>query len=313
LSGAVRHSFGVRTKGSLTVFAAIIICFALSACSGPLSTLDPAGPAALAASRLWWGIFIGATVVLAAVVALWLFAIQRDPRSGTPAQPTGAEQTTGEQPATGEDTRLIQRQHQAWIIGGGIVLPVAAIAVLLMFSIPTGSLMSNMALEEYQAQSAEPVLRIDVIGHQWWWQVTYLNTGSNTASNPGPASGAQADIRLRDEIHIPVGVPVRLFLSSADVIHSFWVPRLGGKLDMIPGRTNELRLQADEPGVYPGVCAEFCGLLHAQMKFTVHAHTPEDFAAWVRSQQTAPDANGADGADGNVAQDQDSAQEAEND
>ena len=108
-------------------------------------------------------------------------------------------------------------------------------------------------------------LRINVTGHQWWWQVHYPDSG----------------IQLRDELHIPVGVPVDLHLTSADVVHSFWVPRLGGKLDMIPGRTNVLRLQADRADTYRGMCAEFCGLEHAHMRFTVTAHDPGEFKTWL--------------------------------
>lgn len=108
-------------------------------------------------------------------------------------------------------------------------------------------------------------LRIDVTGHQWWWEVRYPDS----------------NISLKNELHIPAGMPIDIHLSTADVIHGFWVPRLGGKLDAIPGRVNVLRLQADEPGVYLGQCSEFCGLHHAVMKFTVKAHTPDDFARWL--------------------------------
>lgn len=152
-----------------------------------------------------------------------------------------------------------QRIRQRWIIGGGLLLPGVAIIALLAVGIPIGHNMLPLPLAEGK------VLRIDVTGHQWWWQVSYPDSG----------------IQLRDELHIPVGVPVDLHLTSADVVHSFWVPRLAGKLDMIPGRTNVLRLQADAADTYRGMCAEFCGLNHAHMKFTVTAHDPDDFAAWL--------------------------------
>jgi cytochrome c oxidase subunit 2 len=108
---------------------------------------------------------------------------------------------------------------------------------------------------------------IEVTGHQWWWEVRYPDTG----------------ITLRNELHIPVGQPVDIHLTTADVIHAFWVPRLGGKLDAIPGRTNVLRLQADRPGSYRGQCAEFCGMNHAHMQFTVEAHPPEAFDQWLET------------------------------
>lgn len=157
-----------------------------------------------------------------------------------------------------EDEQQLRRVRGRWIIGGGLILPGGAIVLLLAVGIPIGHNMLPLPAAGGKA------LRIDVTGHQWWWQVSY------------PESG----IQLRDELHIPVGVPVDLHLTSADVVHSFWVPRLAGKLDMIPGRTNVLRLQADTADTYRGMCAEFCGLNHAHMKFTVTAHDPEDFSAW---------------------------------
>src|SRR3546814_15122643 len=92
-------------------------------------------------------------------------------------------------------------------------------------------------------------------------------------------------LRDANELHIPVGKPVLLELEAANVIHSFWVPRLGGKMDMIPGRTNRLLIQADAPGIYKGQCAEYCGGPHALMGFVVVAHTPQDFARWKDSRQ----------------------------
>lgn len=152
-----------------------------------------------------------------------------------------------------------QRIQNRWVIGGGLILPITAITLLLAFGIPIGHRMLPLPLAE-----GEP-LRIDVTARQWQWEVSYPDTG----------------VRLRDELHIPAGAAVDLHLTSEDVIHSFWVPRLGGKLDMFPGRTNVLRLQADEPGLYYGQCAEFCGTGHAHMKFTVRAHAPDEFDAWL--------------------------------
>ncbi len=163
-----------------------------------------------------------------------------------------------------DDEQQLRRQRQRWIIGGGLLLPGAAIVVLLAVGIPIGHKLLPLPTDEGEA------LRIDVTGHQWWWQVHYPDS----------------DIQLRDELHIPVGVPVDLHLTSADVVHSFWVPRLGGKLDMIPGRTNVLRLRADSADTYRGMCAEFCGLNHAHMKFTVTAHDAGEFEAWLQKATT---------------------------
>lgn len=112
---------------------------------------------------------------------------------------------------------------------------------------------------------------VNVIGHQWWWEVEYPALGVKTAN----------------EIAIPTGTAVVFHLSSADVIHSFWVPRLAGKMDLIPGRVNEMWLQADRPGVYWGQCAELCGVSHANMRFRVVAMAPDDFDRWVEEQSAA--------------------------
>ena len=211
----------------------------LAACSGPYSALDPASQSAQAVALLWWCMFAFAALVLLCVLSFWLYAIRRQ------AEP-GSEQE-------------IQRVQRRWIIGGGLILPIASITVLLSFGIPIGQRMLPIPPETGEA------LVIEVTGHQWWWEVRYPDTG----------------ITLRDELHIPVGQPVDIHLTTADVIHAFWVPRLGGKLDAIPGRTNVLRLQADQPGTYRGQCAEFCGVDHAHMRFTLEAHPPEAFEQWL--------------------------------
>jgi cytochrome c oxidase subunit 2 len=206
----------------------------LAGCSGPFSILDPAGPSAQAVAQLWWLMFSAFGLVFAIVVALWLYAVRRGPEPDD------------------------QRRNNAWIIGGGVLLPLVAITVLLAFGIPAGHRMLPVP-------TPENVLRIDVTGHQWWWEMRY----------------PERNIRLRNELHIPVGTPVDIHLTTADVIHAFWVPRLGGKLDAIPGRTTILRLQAEQPGIYRGQCAEFCGLHHARMQFTVTAHEPAAFQQWL--------------------------------
>lgn len=117
-------------------------------------------------------------------------------------------------------------------------------------------------------------MTVQVSGHQWWWEVRYPQQGFATAN----------------EIHIPVGQPIRLELTSADVVHNFWVPELHGKIDMTPGKVNTLWLQADQAGVYRGKCAEYCGTQHAKMELIVVADPPEQFGAWLaRQQQPAPE------------------------
>ena len=123
---------------------------------------------------------------------------------------------------------------------------------------------------------ADGALTVNIVGHQWWWEVVY------------PSTDPSQIVTTANEIHVPVGQPVTLKLTSADVIHSFWVPSLMGKADLIPGRSNDLTFTAEKPGVYNGNCAEFCGMQHAHMGLRVVAQNKADFSAWRAGQlQTA--------------------------
>ncbi len=147
------------------------------------------------------------------------------------------------------------------IVGGGIVFPVVTLSALLVYGLTlTSGLVS--------ARDADPV-RIHVNGEQWWWRVHYLSPRRFASAN---------------EVVIPVGRPAMIELTSDNVIHSFWVPELAGKLDMIPGKVNRLRLLAERPGVYYGACAEYCGGPHALMQFRVIALAPPDYARWATVQ-----------------------------
>lgn len=150
---------------------------------------------------------------------------------------------------------------------GGLAFPVVVLSALLIYGLGLTARLSEAP--------APGEMRVRITGEMWWWRVAYLD-------------GAGREVMQdANEVHIPVGRPVVFELDAADVIHSFWVPRLGGKRDMIPGRRNVLRLQADEPGVYAGQCAEYCGGPHALMGFVVVAHTPQSFEAW-RASRAAP-------------------------
>lgn len=161
------------------------------------------------------------------------------------------------------------------IVIGGIVFPVVVLTLLLGYGLQT------MRAGQASPGEEEP-LRITVVGEQWWWRVIY--------SDP---DGAQFE--SANEVRIPTGRRVEVSLVSADVIHSFWVPNLAGKVDMIPGRTNTLTLAADRPGVSRGQCAEYCGGPHALMAFNVVAMAPEEFAAWL-AREAGPATPGAAGA-----------------
>jgi cytochrome c oxidase subunit 2 len=152
-----------------------------------------------------------------------------------------------------------RRLEIAWTIAPALLL--AGIAV------PTVAEIFSLA-----TRPAGNVLDITVTGHQWWWEINYPRERVITAN----------------EIHIPVGRPVDVAITSKDVIHSFWVPKLAGKQDLEPGRTNHMTIEAEQPGVYLGQCAEYCGVSHANMRFRVIAQTPADFLAWVQAQRAKP-------------------------
>ena len=154
------------------------------------------------------------------------------------------------------------------------VMAASGLTVVILFALLFASVATGRAVASLGAAEA---LVIDVTGNQWWWDVTY--------ENPTPSLRA----KTANELHIPVGRQIRIQLKSNDVIHSFWVPNLHGKMDLIPGRQNVIWLQADRPGVFRGQCAEFCGLQHAKMAFTVVAESSDDFERWLAAQrQPAP-------------------------
>jgi cytochrome c oxidase subunit 2 len=152
------------------------------------------------------------------------------------------------------------KSAMAFVLVGGGLIPLLLLIVVFSFSI------RGLAAQQI---GSEDHLNINVAGHQWWWEVSYPDAGVTTAN----------------EIHIPVGREVVFHLTGDDVIHSFWVPQLAGKTDLIPGQTNELKLKATSAGRYLGQCAEFCGLQHANMHFYVVADNPGDFTAWLKGQQ----------------------------
>lgn len=165
--------------------------------------------------------------------------------------------------STAEATRSTNR----WVLGGGLILPFISITVLLATGIPAGQHILTLP------NASTAPLRVDVHAHQWWWEFHYPDTGITTA----------------DELTLPVNTPVDIRVHSDNVIHSFWVPRLGGKIDVVPGRVNRIRLQATEPGPLRGQCAEFCGTGHAHMVFQVKVLSENDFALWQQHQlETLP-------------------------
>ncbi|WP_413044505.1 cytochrome c oxidase subunit II [Pseudomonas sp. YJ42] len=173
------------------------------------------------------------------------------------------------------------RLNRRWVIGGGIVLPSLSIIVLLIVGIPTGRSMLPLPVE------GEQPLKVRVTGHQWWWEVHYPDSGVTTAN----------------QLIIPAGRLIDVQVTSADVIHSFWIPRLGGKMDMLPGRTNVIRIEAGHAGIFHGQCSEFCGLQHTHMKLHVEAQQAADFETWIAARKNLTFEQRAPGAAGQVFND----------
>jgi cytochrome c oxidase subunit 2 len=155
----------------------------------------------------------------------------------------------------------------AWIVGGGLVFPVVVLSALLGWS--------TLRSAQFARATPADALVVSVTGRMWWWEIRYRD----------PASGAE--IVTANELHLPLGRSVHLGLSTGDVIHSFWVPQLGGKVDMLPGRVNRLLITATAPGTYRGQCAEYCGEQHARMALHVVAQPAAEFEAWLAGQARA--------------------------
>jgi cytochrome c oxidase subunit 2 len=146
------------------------------------------------------------------------------------------------------------------------------------------SVLTGRALGSLQSPGA---LQVRITGYQWWWSIEYLNADPSL------------QVTTANELHLPVGRPVEIRLQATDVIHSFWVPNLHGKTDLIPGRENTVFLQADAPGIFRGQCAEYCGVQHAHMAFTVVAEGSNQFESWLAAQRNpAPDPGSAEAARG---------------
>jgi cytochrome c oxidase subunit 2 len=154
----------------------------------------------------------------------------------------------------------LQKPLDRWIIGGGVVLPVVLLIVVFGATV--------QAMRALPFEPSEDALVVEITGFQWRYEVSYPDQG----------------VRTVDELHLPVGREVALHLTSEDVIHSFWVPELGGKLDMLPDGTNVLVLQADRPGEWGARCAEFCGQEHTSMVMRVVAEPQEEFESWLAEQ-----------------------------
>jgi len=247
------HHRGAALRRRMAAAAWVCALVLLAGCGGPFpqSAVNPASDLATDLQKLFEGILWWAIGVFVLVEGALLVAIFRF-RSGK-----------------GEDEERAEPRH----LHGNTMLELAwtlAPALVLVFiAVPTMT-----TIWKVDRPTEDPnALIVEVTGHQWWWEFRYPESGVVTAN----------------ELHIPVGRTVDFRLQSADVIHSFWFPRLAGKRDVIPGRENHLWFAADSVGRFTGQCAEFCGLSHALMKMEVVVSTPEDFQAWLEVQaQPAP-------------------------
>lgn len=230
-----------RRRPRLVALAALAVLAAgLAGCGGKQSILAPRSQQTHVISQIWWWMLGASVVVFAGAVGLLLLAYARRGSEGLP--------WFGKR----------ERVAGGMVIAFGIAIPL--VVLLALFGA------TDIYAVRYSAAPAAGSTRmtVEVIGRQWWWEARY------------PASGAVT----ANEIHIPTETRVRVVATSADVIHSLWVPRLARKIDMIPGRENEILFDTPDAGTYVGQCSEFCGLQHAHMRLTVVAEPRPSFEAW---------------------------------
>lgn len=223
----------------------------LTGCGTPESMLAPGGPASQDLARLNWFVLILFSTVAVAMFVLILLILTR---------PRGSFH---------EHAPVDVGGGQGWIVTGGFAIPAIILAVVFITGLTA---MSRFPMHDGMSMTSA---QIKLTGHQWWWQVQYVS---------GPLD---QQVTTANEIHIPLGQAIDIDLASVDVIHSFWVPSLHGKVDLIPGQVNRIRIEADHVGNFQGQCAEYCGAQHANMKLLVVAQPPDQYRQWLASQRAA--------------------------
>ncbi len=244
---ARQKTFG-KLSGALNVTFLL-----LTSCAGhQQSVVDPAGPQSGRVDTLWWSFFwlLGAIFVI--VMVLTVMTLARRHR-GFGQEPLETIHKASEE----TESRLRQ------VVTGATITTIVILFVLIIASVGIGKANSEL-------QNKKNPLTIQVTGNQWWWQIQYLNRDPTQI------------LTTANEMHIPVGRPIQIRGISNDVIHSFWVPNLNGKRDLIPSHVTTEWIEADRPGVYRGQCAEFCGLQHAHMAIWVIAEPEDKFDAWMK-------------------------------
>jgi cytochrome c oxidase subunit 2 len=210
------------------------------------SAFSPAGPQAAHIGAMWWYMLTVAAVVWVLVIVMLAFALRRSRTRNRVMRDEATEST----------------MKRAVIVAASAT--VLILIGTLVYDVSTGAAMASLPRKK--------ALRIEVTGHQWWWEVTY--------DDSIPAN----QVTTANEIHVPVGEPIQIIGQSRDVIHSLWAPNLFGKKDLIPGHVTATWFQADKPGIYRGQCAEFCGHQHAKMIITIVAEPRPQFENWYRAQ-----------------------------
>jgi cytochrome c oxidase subunit 2 len=273
-----------RFLSRVGIFAALVLALFMAGCSKAeltvrQSTMDPKGPVAQVQFDVFMATVWLVVILFGLVGGLLVYAvIKYRARPGDELKPAIVED--------GHGNPLIEIGLITASIGALVIIAVPTLSAIWYTddvpaeSVPTSKLSVwyprvQDGVEHYPATVAEQVLEVDVIGKQWWFRFEYPQLGlTNDAKHSVP-----------NELVIPKGKAVRINLRSEDVIHSFWVPKIAGKVDLMPGRKNHMWIQADQTGHYYGQCAEFCGDSHAYMLFRVEVLEPEDFAKWVQKQK----------------------------
>jgi cytochrome c oxidase subunit II len=229
----------------------------LSGCRYADSTFNTHGPAAHSIANLAWFMTI---LFLIIIIVMWaLLAVAFYKRRGTLAEHEPIDAGGG----------------QMWIAVGGIAIPLIILTILFVLGLgllrdfPIHGVHGGMN-QQQMAAMMKPEIRI--IGHQWWWEIQYLNDDPSQS------------FTTANELHLPTGRPINVEVETADVMHSFWVPSLHGKVDLIPGQPNYIRIEASSPGEYKGQCAEYCGEQHAKMRILAIAQEPDEYDAWRQAQ-----------------------------
>jgi cytochrome c oxidase subunit II len=276
------------------VSAALLALLALAQARAvaPQSALHPGGPAAARIGDLWDMMLVTGTIVTAITFALLLYALFRrrrpdelPPEADRPADTRGelANDESGGRGRGGEGRPRSERVGARAMLYGGLVFPAVVLGAVLVFTFRALGAIVAPANVRAEGTPRPGEIVIEVVGRQYWWEVRYLD------AVPGNV------FETANEIRLPAGRTALLRLSSDDVIHSFWVPGLQGKMDLIPGRVNVVPITAGRPGVWRGQCAEFCGVQHAKMALVVVAEPEDRWQAWLAAQR-APAAAPADSA-----------------